>query len=35
MARTFGAPLNVPAGKYTVQILLNGAPGESKDFKVK
>ena len=24
-----------PKGKYTVQILLNGAPVESKDFQVK
>jgi hypothetical protein len=28
-------PSGWPKGKYTVQILLNGAPIESKDFEVK
>jgi hypothetical protein len=28
-------PSGWPKGKYTVQILLNGAPVESKDFEVK
>jgi hypothetical protein len=28
-------PSGWPKGKYTVQILLNGAPVESEDFKVK
>ena len=28
-------PSGWPKGKYTVQILLNGAPAESKEFEVK
>jgi hypothetical protein len=28
-------PSGLPKGKYTVQILLNGAPVESEDFEVK